>query len=300
MTIDVSVILVNYNTAGLTVTCLESIFEHTTGLNFEVIVVDNGSNDNSAEIIRKRFPQVLVMQLFHNIGFGRACNLGANQADGQYLLMLNTDTILLNNAVKVLFDFYESHQAENVGVIGGVLLNPDYTNGWSCNSFNSLSSIITWYYCRLCDTHRKSVNLVSNVHLERNEFIEVDFVTGADMFIKKDLFIEVLGFDPNIFLYYEDELLQWHLKKIGKRNLIVGGVKIVHLEGGSQERSNVKVSNTKRIISEKSMFYYFRVTRGSSYKNYAKIIYFFVVALPMRVMYSFSENKEYLRNYFKF
>lgn len=101
---NVSVIIVNYNTKELTKNCLASIFEKTKNIDFEVIVSDNGSTDGSIEMIKSDFPQVVLIENNVNLGFGKANNIAAKIAKGKYLLFLNSDTILLNNAVKEFFD----------------------------------------------------------------------------------------------------------------------------------------------------------------------------------------------------
>ena len=102
---DVSVIIVNYNTVELTKQCILSIYNQTKDVNFEIIVVDNNSEDNSVKIIENNFPQVILINNSDNIGFGRANNLGVEIAKGKYIFFLNSDTILLNNAIKIFVDY---------------------------------------------------------------------------------------------------------------------------------------------------------------------------------------------------
>ena len=101
----VSIIIVNYNTKQLTLNCLKSIYEYTKDIDFEIIVVDNASSDGSVEAIRESFPIVNVIGSNENLGFGRANNLGAKYAQGKYLFLLNSDTLLIENSIKKLYDF---------------------------------------------------------------------------------------------------------------------------------------------------------------------------------------------------
>ena len=96
---DLSIIIVNWNVKDLLSKCLESVFTHTGGIRFEVIVVDNGSRDGSAEMIRQEFPQVKLVVSRDNLGFARANNIGIKRAQGRYILLLNPDTELFNNAL---------------------------------------------------------------------------------------------------------------------------------------------------------------------------------------------------------
>ena len=114
----VSIIIINYNTKLLTLDCLKSIYQHTKDIDFEVIVVDNASSDGSAEAIRESFPIVKVIEPNENLGFGRANNLGAKYAKGEYLFLLNSDTLLIENSIKKLYDFYiENEEKLHIGVL---------------------------------------------------------------------------------------------------------------------------------------------------------------------------------------
>lgn len=297
---DISVILVNYNTRDLTKKCIESIKEYVKSVSYEIIVIDNNSVDNSVKFLQSAFQDITLIQNEANIGFGPANNIGASFAKGKYLLFLNTDTILLNDSLSAFYYFYENNQFEKLGAVGGALLNEDLSLGWSAGSFNSLSTMIRWYYLRVISKDRRGMNILGSVIPEDRDQIIVDYVTGADLFIRRDLFLKVGGFDQNIFMYFEDELLQYRLKQLGYKNVIIGGTKIVHLEGASMSKVQGKVPNRKRIISERSMFYYFETTKGYTYKSFAKVVYFILVSLPLRFFYPWSENKEYFKNYLKF
>ena len=104
---DVSIIIVNYNTKQLLADCLKSIYEQTNNIDFEVIVSDNGSVDGSIEMLKRDFSQVILIENNANLGFGAANNRGLEVAKGKYIFYLNSDTVLLNNAVKIFFDYLE-------------------------------------------------------------------------------------------------------------------------------------------------------------------------------------------------
>ena len=114
MSMDVSVIIVNYNTKELTRNCLKSVFEKTKGVNFEVIVSDNGSTDGSIEMIKSEFPEVILIENNANLGFGAANNRALKIARGKYVFYLNSDTLLLNNAVKIFFDYSSTTLLVNI------------------------------------------------------------------------------------------------------------------------------------------------------------------------------------------
>lgn len=120
---DVSVIIVNYNTSDLVKNCITSIMEKTKNVSFEIIVVDNNSKDGSVETIINEFPQVRVFPLKENVGFGKANNIGVQHAKGRYVFFLNSDTVLLNDAISILANYLDTH--ESVALCGGQLFDKE-------------------------------------------------------------------------------------------------------------------------------------------------------------------------------
>lgn len=120
--IKVSVILVSYNTRELTINAIRSVYEKTQNVTFEIILVDNDSHDNTVERVEEIFPSVICIKNKENYGFGYANNIGAKIAKGEYIFLLNTDTILINNAIKILADYLDVHSVDNnvVAVCGNL------------------------------------------------------------------------------------------------------------------------------------------------------------------------------------
>lgn len=131
---DVSVIIVNYNTLGLTSDCIESIIAQTSTVEYEIILVDNASTDGSKEVFAQD-KRIKYIYSDRNLGFGRANNLGIREAKGRYLFFLNSDTILLNNAVKLFFDFCEKNPDRKIGAVGAVLKDQNQKNIHSYGRF---------------------------------------------------------------------------------------------------------------------------------------------------------------------
>ena len=132
--IDVSIIIVNYSTEDLIIQCVESVFMKVQGVNYEIIVVDNASPNNTfnhLETLYKGNDYVKCVRLKENVGFGRANNAGYKESNGRNIFCLNPDTVLINNAVKILSDYLDSH--DNVGLCGGNLFHKD---GKFCTSYN--------------------------------------------------------------------------------------------------------------------------------------------------------------------
>lgn len=250
---DVSVIIINYNTKSLLADCLESIYKNTAGLEYEIIVVDNASNDNSKEYITKRFPHILWIQSDKNLGFGQANNLGAKYASGKYLFLLNSDTILINNAINKFFVYYNEHEAENIGALGCWLVDKNNIPNQSYSFFpNALNEIKYIFKC-----HNTSESLFKRE-------LDVDYIIGADLFTKKTLFEEFNGFDNNIFMYYEETDLQYRMSKANLIRRVISGPRIIHLEGGSFNKKGLSYS--RFIMAQTSYNYYLtKHYKGISY-----------------------------------
>lgn len=258
---DVSIILVSFNTKDLTRDCLKSIFEKTSGLEFEIIVVDNDSSDDSVRVIKEEFPHVKVIKNQENLGFGRANNIGAEIASGKYFFFLNTDTLLVNNAVKILFDFLESPNNGLIGCTGGILLNEDLSYQASYSQFRGWSDILGIKKIKaILNWGGKVVKDPLQVILEKNEntVFPVDYVAGADMFFRAELFKHLKGFDQALFLYFEEAVLSYQMKKEGFSSILKTDARIIHLGGKSTDLPSLK----KVKIFEKSKFYYYKKCKG--------------------------------------
>jgi len=254
--LDVSVIIVNYNTKELTYNCLKSVFEMTKNIRFEVIVSDNGSTDGSIEMIKKDFPSVILIENNSNLGFGSANNRGLDVAKGKYIFYLNSDTILLNNAIKIFYDYWESSSDKDcIGALGGILLN-EYGNtihsGGNLPSYDDIlryqkaiyfvhrrNSLLkklhmNWFY-QLCSNFRAK-NDIENVQEG-----EIGYITGADLFLLNN---ENARFDENYFLYYEETDLEFKLFEKNLKRLLINGPKIVHLTRKNNKGFNITSFST--------------------------------------------------------
>ncbi|MFU2362838.1 MAG: glycosyltransferase, partial [Clostridiales bacterium] len=163
---DISIIIVNFNTAKMTGECIESIYKHIHGIDFEIILVDNNSTDNSVAYLKKKFPEMELISLKENIGFGRANNCGAKKAKGKYLFLLNSDTLLFDNALFSFFNFCEKHNKTlSIGVVGGMLLN---TEGEQFESFDRFPRY-TSELAKLLAIHTSSDNYVKTLFEQNQE-----------------------------------------------------------------------------------------------------------------------------------
>lgn len=287
--LEVSVIIVNFNTKNLTSNCLDSIIKYTADISFEIILVDNASSDGSQEYFRTR-KDIVFIESNENVGFGRANNLGVKNAIGDFLFFLNSDTLLLENSIKILHNFYlEKSKDLKIGVLGCVLVDANLEITNSGGVFPTPLNDVKLYYNALVSKITGQVESLKNSSFV-GSYCKIDMVSGADMFMLKDLFLKVEGFDKNFFLYYEETDLQKRLFTLGFQNFLINTSKIIHLEGGSFGT----ISNFKRIIIQESRNRYFRKHHNFGYFVYVIIDMFVNCTRLFNRRYRYSENKEYI------
>ena len=203
---DVSIIIVNYNTMQLTKNCIDSIVEYTKNITIEIIVVDNNSTDESIEELSND-NRICFIESGYNLGFGRANNLGLNIAKGKYIFFLNSDTILLNNAIKIMFDFMEENSHKlRIGALGTILLDENHNKNHSFASFPKIGKQLydEWADHIIKIFGKKIDRLDRKIQIDPNMFFfPVDYVTGADILVRKDVLDQYGAFDPSFFMYYE-------------------------------------------------------------------------------------------------
>ncbi|MEI8133751.1 MAG: glycosyltransferase [bacterium] len=236
---DISIIIVNYNVREFLRGALESVERSLTagGLRGEIFVVDNASRDRSVEMVRQDYPEVKVIALQENAGFGKANNLAMRQATGDYLLILNPDTIVGEDTLRVMVDFMRSNP--EVGASGCKLLNADGSFQMSCRrgfptpwaSFTKLSGLSTFFPS---SPRFAQYNLT---YLPLGSTYEIDALSGAFMFISRDAFEKTTGFDEDFFMYGEDIDLCYRIKQLGLKVFFVHTTSIIHFKGESTKRS---------------------------------------------------------------
>ena len=242
--LQVSIIIVNYKTPQLVIDCVNSIEKNSSGVDFEVIVVDNHSEDDSVERLSKD-NRIILIESLRNGGFGYGNNLGMRVAHGKYFFLLNSDTLLVNNAIKEFYDYAESYEPKTL--YGCYLIGDDGTYRGSFHYFPALT--IGAFFRRLFRKQNYTPDYTDK---------EVECICGADMFIPRTAIEECGGFDENIFLYGEEGELQFRMAKAGYKRMLLSAPKIIHLEGKSLEQSD-----EKRKIMLRSHFYVLK-----KYMNY--------------------------------
>lgn len=223
---DVSIIIVNYKTPNLVIDCLKSIKDFTYNINYEAIVIDNDSGDGSLNKIAEAHPWARYIQSESNLGFGRANNLGAKHASGKYLFFLNSDTQLMNNAVKILHNFMEENQ-NKVGACGANLYHADGSPNFSYTLY--LPSLFSHVLYR-----SYLIKYYSNDNFNHSSINKkVAQVIGAHLMMTRTLFEEIGGFDSKYFMYVEDTDIQTTITRMGYEVYSVPEAKILHLQGAS-------------------------------------------------------------------
>lgn len=205
--IDLSIVIVSYNTQRLTRECLESVFANTGELTVEVIVVDNNSADGSQAMVRELFPQVRLIENAENTGFAAANNQAFAVAGGRYVLLLNSDTLILGDVLPKSVAYMRAHgggAGKGVGAMGCRVLNGDRTLQFTCSRFPSFLNLalMTSGLDRLswpgwADRYRMT-------RWDRRDERDVDVVTGCYLLIDRDVLEEIGGLDESFFFYGEE------------------------------------------------------------------------------------------------
>ena len=242
----ISIIIVNYNTTQLTNDCIESIFLHSTDVDFEIIVVDNSDSDDF-KLYNSR-SQVKVIRSTENIGFGRANNLGLSFAIGEYILLLNSDTIVLNNILRLFLDEILMTSDDIFG-LSTFLVNEKYEPIHSLEKFPTVLGDIS----KRIESRIRIKKHIININ--QNNKILGYYATGAVLFLRKKVISKEGFFDPNFFLYYEETDLQKRFQNAGYKLKVVSGPQIVHMESVSSKTLGV---NRLSLIRYESKLIYFQ------------------------------------------
>jgi N-acetylglucosaminyl-diphospho-decaprenol L-rhamnosyltransferase len=247
--IELSIIIVSYNTKKLTLECLESLYKETNNVEFETILVDNASEDDSVSAVTEKFPQVRVIALQDNIGFARANNLACESAHGRYFLLLNPDTVIISNAIEKILNF--ARQNQKAGIWGGRTIFPDGSLNPTC----CYGEMTPWsLFCRAIGL----AAIFPNTTLFNPECFgswkydsvrEVGIVTGCFMLISALLWKQLGGFDSLFFMYGEEVNFCLRAKELGYQPMFTPEAEIIHYGGASEES---KLNRWEKIFRAKA------------------------------------------------
>lgn len=246
--IDVSVVIVSWNTKDMLRECLESVYAQTKRYTLEVFVVDNDSPDHSADMVAAEFPQVHLIANTDNKGFAPANNQALERATGRYMLLLNPDTVVLEGAIDKMLDYAEAHKDDKIGVLTCKLLNGDGTLQKSVNRFyNFWRSFVE---NRFFEGILQKLNVKNGPFLsfwDHNDLREIDWAFGAVMLFSKDLMDEIGMLDDRFYIYAEEMDYFMRAKKAGYSSWFLPEISITHYGKSSsrQRRSAMFIQNYK-------------------------------------------------------
>ena len=254
--LDLSVIIVNWNVKELLRECLNSIQGQFGDLNGEVIVVDSASSDGSQAMVKEEFPWVRLIANDENLGYPRGNNLGITASSGRHVLILNPDTVLLNNTLPVMVDYLNNHI--DVGVVGPQLLNPDGSVQSSRRRFPTLLTGLfesTWLEPLVPDSLLSRYYVLDLPDDEEND---VDWVTGACMMVPRRILDHVGLFDEAYFMYSEELDLCRRVCVAGWRIVYLPEAQVVHHVGKSSEQA----VTARHVNFQQAKLRYFRKHHG--------------------------------------
>jgi N-acetylglucosaminyl-diphospho-decaprenol L-rhamnosyltransferase len=242
VTPEVSIILVTYECREWARTCLSSIYEGTHDVGFEVVVVDNASTDGTADTVSREFSGVRLLALPENIGFARGANRGASEASGEYLLLLNPDTVVHEGAVSRLLEFARLHPEH--GIYGGRTLRPDgRLDPRSCWGQQTIWSLFC--FATMLTTAFKRSRVLDPESLgrwERDTVRQVGMVTGCLLLVPARLWQALGGFDERFFMYGEDADLSLRATRLGFHPVITPDAVVIHEVGASSRNRPDKMT----------------------------------------------------------
>lgn len=243
--VELSIIIISFNTKEFTLQCIKSILLNPLSVNFEIVVVDNNSEDGTVYALEKEFRDIDLLRIIkmpQNLGFSKANNIGVKFSKGNFLLFLNSDTLIVDNSIDKLLDFIKSD--EKIGIVGPKLINPDGSfQPQSKRGIPTLSASFL-YFLKLYKIFPKSkiFGEYLQTYKDENSISEVPCISGSCMLVKKSIFEKVSGFDERYFLHFEDIDLCLKFSKAGYKIYYYPHAKVIHFKGKSSVDSHKMVN----------------------------------------------------------
>ena len=269
---QLSIVILNYNVRHFLELCLLSVQNAIQNLEAEIIVVDNNSSDDSCAMVKQRFPQVKLIENSDNLGFPKGNNIGVSQAKGEYICILNPDTVVADDTFEKVLTFAKNQN--NLGIVGCKLIDgsgqflPESKRGvptpWV--AFTKIfglykafpkSTLFNQYYAQ---------------HLDENQIGKVDILVGAFMVMQRELYLEMGGFDENCFMYSDDIDLSYMALQKGKQNYYFPETTVIHYKG----ESTVKDGTYMKRFQEAMNFFY---------KKHFSVSVFFTVFMKIGIVF---------------
>lgn len=286
--VDVSVIIVSWNTKDKLNDCLNSIYRQAPKLTYEIIVVDNASDDGSAGMVKREFPEAFLLQNDENRGFAAANNVGTAVAKGRYILLLNSDTIVLDNAIGQVVSFADSYPES--AVVGCKVLNPNGTLQRTCFMFPSLlNMLLSSTYLYKLFPRSKFFGREQMTWWDRDDVREVDVVTGCFMLVRREAVEQIGLLDERFFMYGEETDWCYRFKQAGWKVVFTPAAEIIHLGGESSKQIRAKMLVQLRL----SILHFISKHYGWLSHKIASllVVLFFAVRVPVwLIVYAFGND----------
>jgi GT2 family glycosyltransferase len=265
---DLSIICVNWNSLEYLRECLASVYENTHDISFEIIVVDNASPEGGIDSLKEKFPAIIVIKSSENLGFARANNLGFQHATGDYVLLLNPDTLLSGPAINILLS--SARALPDAGILGGKLLNTDLSVQTQAiqkfptitNQLVNIESLrLRWPAFPLWD--------IAPLFVKNGRPVKVEVIPGACMLLRSEIFKKAGMFSEDYFMYAEDIDLNWKVRALGLSNYYIEDAQIIHHGGRSSSRQ--KVSQWSTLMMYTAMLRYYGKNRSPLYGSLYRV-----------------------------
>lgn len=262
----VSIVIVNYRNYSLTERCVQSVLNNTPSHEFEIVIIDNNSPNESYKILNEKYKNdsfIKIIKNEENIGYGAAINKAVKKINSEYILILNPDVIVIDDAINIMLK--KIAEDSNIGIIGCKLLNDDYSLQYSCRRILSMSELLKSRTPLSKLVNKTTVRNIDDKYLMKDishgEEQEVDWVMGSCMLLSRETFNKVDGFSKEFFMYFEDVDLCHKIDLINKKVLYYPAAQMIH----SHAQESKKKINKLTFIHLSSMIKFYM-------KNYRALL----------------------------
>lgn len=246
-----SIIIVNYNTYSLTKQTIDSVLEKKLPFEYEIMLVDNASKDNSMALLQADYKEIIEQGLVKvilnedNLGFAKGNNIGIRKSSGEYILLLNSDTYVVEDCLEKSLRYMEEDlkrgEGQPVGALGCKIVLPDGTLDHACKRGFPTPKASLYYFLKLHKRDKVKYGLYDAMHLDEDETGEVDCLMGAFMLMPRRVLDQVGLLDEDFFMYGEDIDLCYRIKEGGYKIIYYPEARIIHYKGGSSKKRRTKV-----------------------------------------------------------
>lgn len=274
---DLSIVIVNYNTKDLLKQTIESVINNTKGIKYEIWVVDNSSKDGSVEMVQEEFKDVKLIASKENLGFPKGNNVAIKKATGRYVLLLNSDTKVIGDNLQNCVDYMDKHK--EIGALGCKVELADGILDHACKRGFPTPEASLYYFLKLHKImkNKRKYGAYTASYLGEDEIGEVDALTGAFMMIPRAVIDKVGMLDEEFFMYGEDIDWCYRIKEAGYKIMYYPKEKIIHYKGSSSKKKKAKTTYE----FHRAMILFYRKHYNDKYNIFVKILVYIGVALRM-------------------